>query len=319
MMKEMKKMCKCSKLVFVLILIITIGFQNCSSDKTEQEKNCKDYTQFVNPFIGTGGSGNTFPGAVVPFGMIQLSPDTENDNRTFGSGYKYDDEYLYGFSLTHLSGTGVADMGDFLFVPSIGEVEHKQGSKAEPDSGYITHFSHENEKASPGYYQVRLPEHDINVELTASERSGMMKYTFPKSEDANILIDLNYANYSEVIWANVKFENDSVISGYHQVNGWASERHIYFAAKFSKPFKSYGIYNNSNKVQNVSSKYKSSYKASGKDIKLYVKYDTRENEVIKVKVGISAISTAAAMNNLNTEIPHWNFDKNCGERQTKME
>src|SRR3954466_10080099 len=140
----------------------------------------KDYTQYVNPFIGTGGHGHTFPGATAPFGMLQLSPDTRVDGSWDGcSGYHYSDSLIYGFSHTHLSGTGCSDYGDIMLMPVMGK-----GTFINKE--YASRFSHANEKASPGFYAVKLDDEDINVELTATTRVGIHKYTFNRDGDASI-------------------------------------------------------------------------------------------------------------------------------------
>ncbi|MCK5148432.1 GH92 family glycosyl hydrolase [bacterium] len=292
-----------------LILSGLVLFACVCQKKNSEHAGLESYVDYVNPFVGTLGSGNTFPGAVTPFGMIQISPDTEKHDWAAASGYEYADSTLLGFSLTHLSGTGIPDLGDILFVPSIGDLSFEPGNKADAGSGYRTHFTHAQEKASPGYYSVYLPEHDVNVELTASDRSGMLRFTFPESDSANIMTDLSHVLHWDVIWSNVRFENDSLVTGSHQVSGWAKERHLYFAAQYSRPFDSYGIMKNGTSVTLQSTRYRSPYKATGKNLQFWVRYNTHDNDPIMVKVGISAISTANALMNLRTEIPHWNFQK----------
>src|SRR3954469_19375027 len=152
----------------------------------------RDYTQFVNPFIGTGGHGHTFPGAVMPFGMVQLSPDTRTDNWDGSSGYHYSDDIIYGLSHTHLSGTGIPDGCDILFMPTVGEPQFfaKEGDRSV--NGYASKFSHANEKAEPGYYSVKLDDDGILAEMTATKRVGLHRYTFPDAGEANIHLNLRW-------------------------------------------------------------------------------------------------------------------------------
>ena len=161
----------CYWVISGVLFMLLVNCKGSQSENIEKE----DLIKYVNPFVGTEGDGNTYPGAVTPFGLVQFSPDTDKKFWGAPSGYEYTDSTLYGFSMTHLNGTGVPDLGDFLFVPSTGNPETKPGTKEHPENGYITLFSHEDEKASPEYYSVYIPEYSINVELTATERAGMMK------------------------------------------------------------------------------------------------------------------------------------------------
>ena len=193
----------------------------------------------VRPFVGTQGEGNTYPGPSAPFGMIQLSPDTEKELWETASGYEYSDPTILGFSLTHLSGTGIPDLGDFLFVPQTGEPKLAPGTKSDPDAGYQSRYSHDEETASAGYYKVKLQKSNVTVELTAGDRAGMMRMTFPPSGEPSILTDLTHVLTGKkwkVAWSHLRVENNSTITGFHLVNGWAKERFLYFAARYSRPF-----------------------------------------------------------------------------------
>ena len=290
----------------IITAILLVMFMGCKSMKYKNTIT-EDFTKYVNPFVGTEGEGNTYPGAVAPFGLVQLSPDTDKKSWRAPSGYEYTDSTLYGFSMTHFNGTGVPDLGDFLFVPSTGIPETQAGTKEHPEEGYMTLFTHQDEKASPGYYSLIIPEHAVKVELTATQRAGMMRFTFPETDSANVLIDLSHVLKQKVVWAHVRIENNRLITGYHQVYGWAKERHLYFAARFSKPFEESRILNGG-KYQNVDSYYfDSQYESSGQDIQCVARYKTKQNEPIVVKVGISAVSTQHAIENLDAEIPGWNF------------
>jgi predicted alpha-1,2-mannosidase len=274
----------------------------------------QNYLNYVNPFIGTDFRGNTYPGATVPFGMVQLSPDTYvTGDRT--SGYRYDAKSIIGFSHTHLSGTGLGDMLDLLIMPMIGDLKLDPGDEYNPDTGYRSRFTHEDETSTPGYYSVILKDYGIRAELTATDRVGMHRYTFPENDSVYIVLDLEHKFFnsglqSEILEAEIEIINDSLIMGMRRIMGLATNRYFYFAAKFSKPFKSYGIYNDK-KI------FKKRKKVNGRNIKCYVAYSTRLDEQIQIKVGISAVNVEGALNNLNHEVSHWNFDRVKREAESK--
>ena len=251
----------------------------------------KDYTKYVNPFIGTGGHGHTYPGAVVPFGMVQLSPDTRLTGWDGCSGYYDSDTTVYGFSHTHLSGTGIADYCDVLFMPTTGEPKFK-------NADYMSGFKKKNEVATPGYYKTHLDKYDIGVELTASTRVGVHKYDFPSTKEANIIIDLLHRD--KVLDSWIEVVNDHEIRGYRRSQSWAQDQSLYFYAKFSKPFKSYGIAADDQLQAGKS-------KLQGKNIKMYLRFEN-PGEVIS-KVGISSVSAEGALKNLDTEVPDFDFKK----------
>ncbi|MDB4927219.1 GH92 family glycosyl hydrolase [Mucilaginibacter sp.] len=272
--------------LFRVLLLVTFGFVVSAS---AQKK--KDYTQFVDPFIGTGGHGHTYPGAVLPFGMVQLSPDTRLDGWDGCSGYHYTDSVVYGFSHTHLSGTGIPDYCDILFMPTTGIPQFK-------NTDYSSPFTKKNETASPGYYKTRLNKYGIDVELTATTRAGMHRYSYPSTQQANIIIDLQHRD--TVINSWIEIVNDHEIRGMRESKSWAKDQYVYFYAKFSKPFKTYGIAVN-DVLQNGLKK------AEGKNIKLYIQF-ANPGEVIS-KVGISAVSAEGALKNLDAEIPDFDFKR----------
>lgn len=272
---------------------------------------------YVNPFIGTQGEGNTFPGAVAPFGMIQISPDTEDDLWETASGYEYSDSSIIAFSLTHFSGTGIPDLGDIRFIPQIGKPWLVQGPKSNPDSGYRARFVHDDEIASAGYYSVKLKDNGIRVEATASERAGFLRFTFPAADSASIMVDMAKNLRWNVIWSNIRVLNDSTIAGYHVVNGWAKERYVYFSAVFSKPFDYCQITKDGKRVFYNGYRFQSKYEASGKNIQFLAGYHTKENDRVSVKVSISALNTKNAFENMRTEIPHWNFEQIVQETASK--
>ncbi len=290
----MKKM----MLVFLLIFV----FPTASS-------SYENYTDYVDPFIGTGGHGHTFPGAVVPFGMVQLSPDTGVEGWDWCSGYHYSDNSIMGFSHTHLSGTGAADYGEVRVMPIAGDLKIVPGSKDNPDMGYRSRFNHEKEVARPGYYSVLLEDYNILAELTTSSRVGFHRYTFPKTDDAYIIFDLytRIGDMAEEAWVNIVGDSEIVgsITGGHFC-GAKDPQTIYFVAKFSKPFEEFGTWktfriNKGRREEKMINK-------SDPFIGAYVRYSTEEKEEILIKVAISYTGVEGARKNLE-EIPDWDFDR----------
>ncbi len=265
----------------------------------------EDFAKFVNPFIGTGGHGHTHPAASLPFGMVQLGPDTFNEGWDWCSGYHYSDSSIMGFSHTHLSGTGVGDMLDVLVMPVVGDLRSEPGSRDKPGSGYRSRFSHARETAQPGYYSVVLDDYGVKAELTVTERAGFHRYTFPKSDQGHILVDLNHrymSGSSRVLEAGIKIVDYSLITGFRRVRCWAPDRHLYFAMRFSKPFLAAGIIKDGRRYSNMK-------EAEGTDLKAWFDYRTSAGEPLLVKVGLSGVSVAEALANLAKEIPDWNFER----------
>jgi predicted alpha-1,2-mannosidase len=269
----------------------------------------------VRPLVGTQGEGNTYPGAAAPFGVLQLSPDTEDSLWETASGYEYSDSSIIGFSLTHLSGTGIPDLGDFLFMPEVGTPQFVPGSRAHPDSGYRSPYSHEDELASPGYYKVTLRKHPIVVDLTVADRSGILRFRYPQTDSAYVVTDLHHVLRWEVVWSGIRVLNDSTVTGYHLVNGWAKERHLFFAARYSRPFAEYGILKDGKPVVYNGYRFRSRSEASGKNLQFYARYKTQEDGSLLVKVAVSAVSSDNALMNLEAEIPDWDFER--VRRQTR--
>jgi predicted alpha-1,2-mannosidase len=294
----------------------------------------KNVVQYVNPLIGTQRMGHTFPGATVPFGMVQLSPDTDTlpyemngkynaDVYKYCAGYQYDDKTIVGFSHTHFSGTGHSDLGDFLIMPTVGALQLNPGVATDTKTGFRSAFSHANEKAEAGYYKVQLDDDNITAELTASTRTGFHQYTFPKSNDAHIIFDLMHGIYNyddKNVWTFIRVENDTLVTGYRQTNGWARTRTVYFAMTFSKPFKEYGCKDLSKKqvYRGFWRKFdqaKNFPDLAGKQLRMFFNFDTEAGEKVKLKLALSSVSTEGALLNLRTEIPHWDFDKTKAEAQ----
>jgi predicted alpha-1,2-mannosidase len=290
-------------------------------------QSSENLIQYVNPLIGTHKMGHTYPGATVPFGMVQLSPETdtlqyEHQGRynapvyKYCAGYQYDDNTIVGFSHTHFSGTGHSDLGDFLVIPTEGKLQLNPGTEDNPKGGYRSSFSHKNEVAEPNYYKVTLDDHNIIAELTASNRVGFHQYTFPQSDQAHIILDLmsGIYNYEDKnVWTFVRIENDTLITGYRQTAGWARTRTVYFAMSFSKPIVEYGSQDKS-KSQSYRGFWgkfdqrKNFPEAAGRQIRMYFNFKTAQNEKIKIKFALSPVSTQGALENMRTEIPHWDFD-----------
>ena len=251
------------------------------------------------PLVGTDAHGHAYPGATVPFGMVQLSPDTPLQGWDGSSGYHYSDSAIVGFSHTHLSGTGCGCLGDVLLMPTVGEVNLDAGS---PGKGYSSDFSHAQEHATPGYYSVFLQTPKVAVELTATPRCGLHKYTFPAADQAHIILDLVHNVGNDPVEASVQVENNHTISGYRISEGWGGRRAVYFAMEFSKPFDSDGTERDGVRLA------AGGVGARGKQIKAFVNYKTTDQETILVKVGISGTSVDGARKNLAAEIPGWDFD-----------
>jgi predicted alpha-1,2-mannosidase len=246
-----------------------------------------NFTQYVNPFIGTGGHGHTYPGAVVPHGMVQLSPDTRLEGWDGCGGYHYSDSFIYGFTHTHLSGTGCTDYGDILLMPG-------NGSPSPNNKMYGSLFSHNSESASPGYYSVKLLDDNIDVELTTTERVGFHHYTFSNPENNFVILDLKHRD--EVLESSLKIEDEFTVSGLRRSKAWADNQYVYFVIKFSSPIKKMGIWDNDviNKV-NIQSLNNS------KNIKAYFSFDLSTIKDVFVKVAISAVSVEGAKRNLEAE------------------
>ncbi|MEL6842517.1 MAG: glycoside hydrolase domain-containing protein [Bacteroidota bacterium] len=281
------------KYLFLILLL-------AACQPTSQIANApQDILSFVDPMIGTGGHGHTLPGASVPFGMVQLGPDTHLLGWEASGGYHYDDKLIYGFSHTHLSGTGIGDMGDILVLPFRGEIPQ---SNTDTLAGT---FSHEEEIASPGYYQVQLDNYQVQCELTATKRAGMHHYRFAERQDAKIMLDLGHilqANWGhKSIYSELEFIDDRRIRGMRISSGWAFDHPVYFYAEFSEPFDVEGIM----EVDHLNKEGGNSFQSP--DLKAFLAF--READDILLKVGISSISEAGAEANLQAEIPDWDFVK----------
>ena len=301
--------------------------------KTQCIASLRDY---VNPFVGTQKMGHTFPGACFPFGAVQLSPDTEmiphNINGVYQpnaydycAGYQYDDTTILGFSHTHFSGTGHSDLGDILIMPTTGPLQLDRGTAETPEDGYRSRFSHDREKASPGYYSVMLDDYNILAELTVTPRTGIHRYTFPQGE-GRIIIDLTHGIYNydgKVLWANLRVENDTTLTGYRITRGWARTNYTYFAIRLSKPIKNYGHRNNENVTYsgfwrrfNVGDNFP---EMGGTQITAFFEFDFEANERLEIKVALSSVDALGAIKNLEAESVGKSFDALCSEAKSAWE
>jgi predicted alpha-1,2-mannosidase len=262
-----------------------------------------DVTRLVNAHIGTGGHGHTHVAAGVPFGMVTLGPDTFNSTWDWCSGYHYSDTSIMGFSHTHLSGTGIGDMLDVLVMPRTGPVRLDPGTRENPEAGYRSRFSHADERIEPGYYSVLLQDSGIRAELTATERAGIHKYTFPRAGSSHFLVDFShvYGGPARVRDAELRLLDDRTLTGARTVNGWAKGRRIFFAMRFSRPFQSAALYSEKKPLDPALRH------ATGRTLHAVLHYATTQGEAILVKTGISSVSVEGALRNLDREIPAWDF------------
>jgi predicted alpha-1,2-mannosidase len=306
-----------------------------------QDRNTRDLLHFVDPMIGTQRMGHVYPGATVPFGMIQLSPDTDTipyavDGKynppvyNTCSGYQYDDPTIVGFSHTHFSGTGHSDLGDILLMPTTGPLQLNPGTAADPKSGFRSVFHHGTEKATPSRYEVMLEDHRIKAELTATTRVGVHRYTLParptdgKDMDTmHVILDLVHGIYKHTdknVWTFVRVENDTLVTGYRQTNGWGRTRTVYFAMTFSQRMIQYG-----QQPDRDPSEYRGFWRKfdqtknfpemAGKELRAWFDFALKPGGQVQVKVALSSVSTDGALRNMREEVPHWDFDRVVREGQ----
>ncbi|MBV9242785.1 MAG: glycoside hydrolase family 92 protein, partial [Acidobacteria bacterium] len=270
-----------------------------------------DYTHWVNPFIGTGAHGHTFPGATTPFGMVQLSPDTRGADWDGSSGYHFSDDVIYGFSHTHLSGTGIPDYCDILLMPTVDAEKDFSKSNAPPRDwnnfqGFMSQFSHRDESAEPGYYSVKLDGGKLLAEMTSTPRVGIQRYTFPESTNGGIFLDLLWRD--KLLGSDIKFVSPTRLEGFRRSSSWAKDQVIYFVIELSKSSGcGWGVGNAmastgpaSSTVTNARDELKA---------RTFCSFKTRPGEQILVKVALSPVSIEGARKNLAAEMPGWDFDK----------
>ena len=282
--------------------------------------SAQDKVDLVDPRIGTKGMGHTFPGACYPNGIVQLSPDTDTiphnidgvyqkGTYAYCAGYQYDDKTIVGFSHTHLNGTGHSDLGDILFMPTVGDILLNPGTAENPDNGYRSRFSHEREQSRPGFYQVHLDDYNIDVKLTATARTGVHQYSYPKDvKEGNLILDLVHGIYNydgKVLWANLRVESDTLLTGYRITNGWARVNYTYFAISLSKPIKSYGFTKHDKEPYSgfwrKFNESKNFPEMGGRKVTAYFNFDVTDGEPLEVNCALSAVSTQGAIESLNRE------------------
>lgn len=297
--------------IFTSALAVFVSISSSSILNAQQT----DYTEFVNPYIGSAGHGHVFVGSNVPNGAVQLGPSqiSQTWDKFNGwdwcSGYNYKSEEVLGFTHTHLSGTGIGDLNDILILPANGKHHIHQAPFNKMNEGYGSKISKANESVSPGYYKVLLEDYDILAELTSSERVGYHKYTFNKKDNPHLLIDLSFKmNWDKPTDTYLKIVNDSTIVGYRFSTGWANDQKVYFAIKSNTKFNKVDLYNDSTAVNGYQI-------AKGMGMKAILSIDP--SKAVELKVGISPVSTVNALENIITEIPYWNFEKAKNEAKSK--
>jgi predicted alpha-1,2-mannosidase len=282
-----------------LLILCAILIISCTKKTDLNYNKEKSALSYVDPFIGTGGHGHTYPGATVPFGMLQVSPVNGISGWDWCSGYHYSDSITIGFSHLSLSGTGIGDLADIIFMPVNKEVDLSANPQSRDSITYKSSYSHQNEKATPGYYQVYLEDYDVNVELTASKRTANHKYSFKKGDKNSVVIDLGFAiNWDKPLETSLKIEDDFTISGTRFSKGWAQNQKVFFVAKFSKPITSYKIFADGNLTD------KKTVKSTKTTTQLF--FETDAINELQVKVALSSVSVENAKDNLDT--PDFNFE-----------
>jgi predicted alpha-1,2-mannosidase len=305
----------------LLFLATVAGVSTATSSAAAPRGSGEAAYAAVDPLIGTGGEGHTYPGATVPYGMVQLSPDTRIQSRKDGygwaAGYRYDDNTIVGFSHTHFSGTGHSDLGDLLLMPTTGELKLERGNPDQPLSGYTSRFRHATERAQPGYYAVTLDDSNVRAELTASARVGMHRYTFPAGKPAHVVLDLRTSMYDypgKILWSRIRVRSDGTITGFRETRGWAPGRQLYFALRFSQPLSGHQLHDTEQDIP-----YKGFPPPGEKNPEQRAQIEGRQlvaafdvapaaGTPLLVKVAISPVSEEGAIANLDAEAPGWDFD-----------
>ncbi|WP_338356061.1 GH92 family glycosyl hydrolase [Yeosuana marina] len=278
---------------FTLFILFVFLFISCKEHTAESIQDKTATIKLVNPFIGTGGHGHTYPGATVPFGMVQVSPDNGISSWDWCSGYHYSDSIVVGFSHLHLSGTGIGDLADILFMPTNKKVDLTINTTSRDSLPYKSSYSHTNEKSSPGYYQIFLEDPKVNVELTSSLRTAYHKYSFTKNDDQSVVIDLGFAiNWDKALKTSITIEDDHTISGYRFSAGWAKNQKVFFVATFSKPISKYTLADNQKNIDDQS--------VEGEKAKAQLFFNPEGGTELRVKVAVSSVSVANAKENLDS-------------------
>lgn len=275
--------------------IFSFGILSCASEVDKVANSTPaDLSKHVDSFIGTGGHGHVYPGATVPFGMVQLSPDNGLSGWDWCSGYHYSDSFIAGFSHLHLSGTGIGDLADILVMPVNKKIDLSVQVKERNDIPYLSKFSHENEESSPGYYRVFLEDHNVDVELTTSKRAGFHKYTFKEGDEQSVIIDLGFSiNWDKPVETKLISVDENTITGYRHSTGWANNQKVFFAAEFSKPIKDFSLYANRTK--------KEGKEVSGSHTSAQLFFEPQNSKELEVKVAVSSVSIENAIANLKED------------------
>ena len=289
-------------LILALVIISVWSF-------TKPFNSNKGLIEYVDPFIGSGGHGHVFVGATVPFGGVQVGPTNFNKGWDWSSSYHHTDSIVKGFCHLNVSGTGMSDLGELTIMPATGELKYNAGNQDNHMSGYSSLYRKNTEINTVGYYKVDLERYDINVELTASERVGFHRYTYPNSDNSRVIIDLGEGSADRPTETYLKKIDDTTFEGYRFSSGWARDQREYFTLVISKPVKDFILYDGGNKHDTDELK--------GEFVKGFLEFETKKNEEIYVKMGVSTVSSKNALENLNAEIPHWDFDKVKLEAENK--
>ncbi len=295
-------------------------FQLAAQIQSPPKSGPQSKVAMVDPFIGTGPDGHTFPGATVPFGMVQLSPDTQiryyKQSYKWAAGYRYEDTTILGFSHTHFSGSGHSDLGDVLLQPIAGDVRLDPGDIDKPGSGYRSRFSHQEEEAQPGYYAVTLLDYDIRAELTATARVGVQRYTYPAGKPAHVLLDLRSSIYNypgKVLWSSLRVRADGTVTGMRETRGWAPGRQLYFAIRFSQPIQQHSLYDfepfpvDYHGFKSPGTNPQNTQAIEGRGLVAVFDFNPKRQPLI-VKVALSTVSEEGAIANMNAEVPGFDFD-----------
>lgn len=279
---------------------ICLAFFTFSCQVAERATEPVDYTAWVDPYIGTGGHGHVFVGANVPFGAVQAGPQNIHKGWDWCSGYHYSDSVLIGFSHTHLSGTGCADLGDILLMPFTGAVRTARGEQDAIEGSCASYYTHANEKVSPGYYALRM-NNGIEAELTATERVAMHRYVFPAAgKERHLLVNLKEGNGDKAYDTYLKQLDEYTVEGYRFSKGWSPDHKVFFILRSDQPIRQLQVFNDDTPA--------GSETLSGEAVKGVLSFKS-DTAVVMMKVALSSVSTQNALENMRTELSHWDFDE----------
>ncbi|WP_103070610.1 GH92 family glycosyl hydrolase [Aquimarina sediminis] len=288
--------------LFLIVISITFSCKKEHKNIIDEEVEKSDVSGFVDPFIGTGGHGHTYPGATVPFGMVQVSPDNGISEWDWCSGYHYSDSLTIGFSHLHLSGTGIGDLNDIRLMPINKKVDLSTSFKTRDEIPFKSRYSHNREKAVPGYYNVFLEDFDINVELTSAIRTAFHRYEYKEGDTQSVVLDLGYAiNWDKTLESQIHIEDKYTVSGYRNSTGWAKNQKVFFVIEFSKAINDYDLYKDATEAESTNS-----VKGVKSSVQLF--FNQGNKNQLEVKVGISSVSIENAKNNISEYKNKFEFD-----------